>query len=182
MPARAAPTALSAASQAAEGGRSPIGKIASTPSPMNFSTSPPKAWTAPATRSNQASSAATTASGAVASDSSVKQPGFRLRRGAAREPSRAPGRLAVGGPTAPHRRRAPVPPVPSPSSQLRAARRGGMRRPRRGLDALSRKARHRRRRRRPGTRPHREVTRRGYFSNSLAVRIGHPSALTERNT
>ena len=31
---------------------------------MNFSTSPPKAWTAPATRSNQASSAATTASGA----------------------------------------------------------------------------------------------------------------------
>src|SRR5216684_3395821 len=43
MPARAAPTALSAASQAAEGDRSPMGKIASTPSPMNFSTSPPKA-------------------------------------------------------------------------------------------------------------------------------------------
>src|SRR6267142_1514011 len=43
MPARAAATALSAASQAAEGDRSPIGKIASTPSPMNFSTSPPKA-------------------------------------------------------------------------------------------------------------------------------------------
>ena len=41
--ARAAPTARSAASHATEAGRSPIGKIASTPSPMNFSTSPPKA-------------------------------------------------------------------------------------------------------------------------------------------
>ena len=72
MPARAARTALSAASQAAEAGRAPIGKMASTPSPMNFSTSPPKACAAPAMRSNQASSTATTASGGVDSDNSVK--------------------------------------------------------------------------------------------------------------
>ena len=39
------------------------GKIASTPSPRNFSTSPPKACTAPAIRSNQASSAAITTAG-----------------------------------------------------------------------------------------------------------------------
>ena len=57
MPARAAATARSAASQASAG--VPVtGKIASTPSPMNFSTSPPKACTAPAMRSNQASRAA----------------------------------------------------------------------------------------------------------------------------
>src|SRR5215217_5902406 len=53
MPARAALTARSAASQASAG--APVtGNIASTPSPMNFSTSPPKACTAPATRSNPA--------------------------------------------------------------------------------------------------------------------------------
>ena len=43
MPTLAAAMARNAASQAAEGFRSPIGKIANTPSPMNFSTSPPKA-------------------------------------------------------------------------------------------------------------------------------------------
>ena len=42
------------------------GKIASTPSPMNLSTSPPKAWTEPAMRSNQASSAEMTADGGMA--------------------------------------------------------------------------------------------------------------------
>ena len=70
MPARAA-TTRSAASQASAG--APVtGKIASTPSPMNFSTSPPKACTAPATRSNQASRAAIIAAGSVASDRAVK--------------------------------------------------------------------------------------------------------------
>ena len=39
---------------------------------MNFSTSPPKAWTAPAMRSNQASSAAMTADGGIVSESAVK--------------------------------------------------------------------------------------------------------------
>ena len=65
MPARAATTARRAASQASAG--APVtGKIASMPSPMNFSTSPPKACTAPATRSNQASRAAIIAAGSVA--------------------------------------------------------------------------------------------------------------------
>jgi len=54
------------------GRRAVTGKIASTPSPMNFSTSPPKACTAPATRSNQASRAAIIAAGSVASESAVK--------------------------------------------------------------------------------------------------------------
>ena len=71
MPARAATTARSAASQAAAG--APLtGKIASTPSPMNLRTSPPKACTAPAMRSNQASRAAIITAGCVASDSAVK--------------------------------------------------------------------------------------------------------------
>ncbi len=71
MPARAAPTARNAASQASAG--APVtGKIARTPSPMNFSTSPPKACTAPAMRSNQASRAAIIAAGSVASESAVK--------------------------------------------------------------------------------------------------------------
>ena len=48
------------------------GKIASPPSPINFSTSPPKACTAPATRSNQASSTAIIVAGSVASDRAVK--------------------------------------------------------------------------------------------------------------
>jgi hypothetical protein len=47
-------------------------KIASTPSPMNFTTSPPTACTAPVTRSNQASRAAIIAAGSVASDRVVK--------------------------------------------------------------------------------------------------------------
>jgi NitT/TauT family transport system substrate-binding protein len=71
MPARGATTARSAASQALVGAPA-TGKIASTPSPMNFSTSPPKACTAPATRSNQASRAAIMAAGSVASDRAVK--------------------------------------------------------------------------------------------------------------
>jgi hypothetical protein len=59
------------ASQASAG--APVtGKIASTPSPMNFSTSPPKACTAPAMRSNQVSRAAIIAAGSVASDKAVK--------------------------------------------------------------------------------------------------------------
>jgi hypothetical protein len=63
--------ARSAASQASVG--APVtGKIASTPSPMNFSTSPPKACTAPATRSNQASRAPIIVAGSVASDRAVK--------------------------------------------------------------------------------------------------------------
>ena len=71
MPARAATTARSAASQASAG--VPVtGKIANMPSPMNFSTSPPKACTAPATRSNQASSTAIMTAGSVASDMAVK--------------------------------------------------------------------------------------------------------------
>ena len=41
----------------------------STPSPMNFSTSPPKACTAPATRSNQAWRVTIIAAGSVASES-----------------------------------------------------------------------------------------------------------------
>ena len=48
------------------------GKIASTPSPMNFSTSPSKTCTAPAMRSNQASSAAIIVAGSVTSDIAVK--------------------------------------------------------------------------------------------------------------
>ena len=60
---RAAATALSAASQALRGDPPTTGKIASTPSPMNFSTSPPKACTEPAMRSNQASSAEMTSDG-----------------------------------------------------------------------------------------------------------------------
>ena len=43
MPARAADTARSAASQAPRGTPPDTGKIARMPSPMNFSTSPPKA-------------------------------------------------------------------------------------------------------------------------------------------
>jgi hypothetical protein len=49
--------ARSAATQAAAGAPA-TGKIATTRSPINFSTSPPKACTAPATRSDQASRAA----------------------------------------------------------------------------------------------------------------------------
>jgi hypothetical protein len=48
------------------------GKIASTPSPMNFGTSPPKACIAPATRSNQASRAVIIAAGSLASERAVK--------------------------------------------------------------------------------------------------------------
>jgi hypothetical protein len=71
MPARAAVTARSAVPQVSAG--APVtGKIASTPSPMNFSTSPPKARTAPAMRSNQASSTTIIAAGSLASESAVK--------------------------------------------------------------------------------------------------------------
>ena len=55
--------ARSSASQASRGLRRPTGKIASTPSPMNFNTSPPKAWTATADAVNQPPSAAMTANG-----------------------------------------------------------------------------------------------------------------------
>ena len=72
IPARAAVTARKAASQAPRGAPPVTGKIARMPSPMNFSTSPPKACTAPAMRSNQASSAAITIAGGFASESAVK--------------------------------------------------------------------------------------------------------------
>ena len=61
MPARAAATAERSVSRRPRRAIAATGKIASTPSPMNLSTSPPKACTAPAMRSNQASSAAMTA-------------------------------------------------------------------------------------------------------------------------
>ena len=72
MPAWAAEAARRAAAQAARGPPSPTGKIAKIPSPMNFSTSPPKAWTAPAMRSNHPLSAAMTAAGGWLSESAVK--------------------------------------------------------------------------------------------------------------
>ena len=72
IPLRAAATVLSAASQALRGDPPATGKIASTPSPMNLSTSPPNACTEPAMRSNQASRAAMTSEGGLLSESAVK--------------------------------------------------------------------------------------------------------------
>ena len=82
IPLRAAATALSAASQALRGDPLATGKIASTPSPMNLSTSPPKACTEPAMRSNQASRAEMTSEGGLLSESAVKplQVGEQQRR------------------------------------------------------------------------------------------------------
>jgi hypothetical protein len=60
---------------------------------MNFSTSPPKACTAPAMRSNQASRAAITAAGSFASDIAVKSR-KSAESSAARIVSPAPRRTA----------------------------------------------------------------------------------------
>ena len=69
---RAARTADSAASHADWAPRGEIGKIASSPSPINFSTSPPNGWIAPTSRAQQSFNAPITCSHGSVWESVVK--------------------------------------------------------------------------------------------------------------